>query len=76
MLTKCGKEFTAVLIVPSDKAMLIFMKGGNLEQMDSHERGVNGAIIATSFNICNFVDYLSGMVHQYWNATLSGSHFP
>ena len=70
MLTKYGKEVTAVLIVPPDKAMLIFMKGGKLELMNSHEQGVNVAIIATSFNISNFVDYLGGTVHQYWNATL------
>ena len=74
MLAKYGKEVTAVLIVPPDKAMLIFMKGGKLGLMDSHEHGANGAIIATSCNVSNFVDYLSGMVHQYWNTTLSGSN--
>ena len=71
---KYSKEVTAVLIVPPDKAMLIFMKGGKLGLMDSHEHGVNGAIIATSCNISNFVDYLNGMAHQYWNTTLSGSN--
>ena len=67
MLAKYGKEVTAILIVPPDKAMLIFMKGGKLRLMDSHEHNGNRAIIATSCNISNFVDYLSGMVHRYWN---------
>ena len=62
MLDEYGKAVTAILIVPPDKAMLIFMKGGKLELMDSHEHGANGAIIATSCNISNFVDYLNSMV--------------
>ena len=72
MLAKYVKEVMAILIVPPDKAMLIFMKGGKLGLIDSHEQGANWAIIATSCNISNFVDYLNSMVHRYWNTTLSG----
>ena len=77
MLVKYGKDVTAVLIVPPDKSMLIFIKDGKIGLMDSHEHGVNGAIIAVSSSSStgNFVDYISGMVHRYWGTSLQGSNF-
>ena len=76
-LAKCCREFTGILIVPPDKSMLVFMKDGNLGLMDSHAHGTNGAIIVTSStsSIVNFVDYVCGMVHRYWNTSLAGSNF-
>jgi hypothetical protein len=73
-LAHSGQQVVGVLIVAPDKAMLIYIKDGKLGLMDSHQHGTHGALIArsTSSNVDEFVVYLSGMVHRYWNTSLRG----
>ena len=73
-LAQSEKLVVGVLIVAPDKAMLIYVKDGKLGLMDSHQHGTHGALIArsTTSNVDEFVAYLSGMVHLYWNTSLRG----
>jgi hypothetical protein len=47
-LAHSGQQVFGVLIVPPDKAMLIYIKDGKFVLMDSHQYGTHGALIARS----------------------------
>ena len=65
-----------VLIVPPDKAIVLFFEADLMWVMDSHNHGQNGGIVAKgSVNVNSFVEYLSLMVKRDWNASLAGSNF-
>ena len=73
-LAHSEKQVVGVLIVAPDKAMLLYIHNDKLGIMDSHQHGTHGALIAmsTSGNVDEFLEYLSDMVHKYWNTSLCG----